>query len=169
MVQFADASSDSQQAHSAISLVKAQLQKIGVKNIQVIRSAEKSLRITYYSETDVSDVKDILSLVTELDLDHTPIEGPEFPSNKNTDDYNVNVYEIHEKTSNNWGLDAIFITELRSDSVRFFTPKIYPSTDDLEEKERIEKIAYRVFSDIAIAKDNTSHAIPEVRAGPILI
>ncbi len=173
VMQFVDADVTSDVTQNAIAIVKKQLQTIGIANIQVRETAAGRLKITYYSDLDVASIKRIFSKEISLELGYAslgPIEGGEqdkFPSNKSSNSYNLNVCEIQ----NSYDAESDFngyILELRPENERLYNPVVDLSIDknDAREKSRIEKVAYLIQRNIALAINNSSRIIPEVRAGP---
>jgi hypothetical protein len=61
-----------------------------------------------------------------------------------------------------------FIFKLSSEYDRLFNPiAFYPfSKVDSKERNEISETAFKLHKKIAAAIDNSSHSIPEVRAGP---
>ena len=83
---------------------------------------------------------------------------------KNLEDLDLGAIErIVEGDFNGYAL------ELKPESDRFFTSVVYLPYADVAVKEtnKAEKVAYTIHKKIAIAIDNSSHNIPEVRAGPV--
>ena len=89
-----------------------------------------------------------------------------FPSEKKSQSYNLDVYEIQKDSDSDWDLNGTYIVELKPEGYRFSNPNIYAFINEVEVRNSIEKVAYKIHYNIAIAIDNTSHKIPEVRAGP---
>ena len=158
-------------AQNAIAIVKKQLQIIGVENIQVVEGDEGSLKITYYSDVDVAVIKGIFSVEDKLELglisyskDKEPFK---VPAKDNSNTYELNVCEIHIGVDAEMGFNG-YLLELKFGNENYFNPIVYFSADEINvrERNRIEKIAYTVHRNIALVIDNSSHNIPEVRAGP---
>ena len=61
VLQFTDAKVTSSETQNTIAIVKEQLQNLGADNIHVKETQEGTLKITYYSATNVSSIKKILS------------------------------------------------------------------------------------------------------------
>ena len=173
VMQFVNAEVTSDVTQNAIAIVKKQLQTIGISNIQVRETAAGRLKITYYSDLDVASIKRIFSKELSLELGYTslgPIEEGEqdkFPPNKSSNSYNLNVCEIQ----NSYDAESDFngyVLELTPENERLYHPVVDLSLDknDAREKSRIEKVAYLIQRDIALAIDTSSRIIPEVRAGP---
>ena len=176
VLQFIDANIATSQTQSTIATVKAQLKALGADNIQVTEDAiNGKLKIAYYSDSDVLHVEKILSKENKVELDVTANSQDnnhsEFPSDKNTKIFNLDVYKIQDSSDTNTGLDGKLAIELKPESDRFFNPIVdfFAVEIDNRKRDRIIKVAYKLNRNIAIAIDNTSHNIPEVRAGPITI
>ena len=174
IVQFSDDEITSEEAHNAVTIVKEQLQFLGANNIQVEEGASGIYKISYYSDSDVASIKKIFSDdkdTVKLDYaNHNQNEkSTDFPFDKDKKTYNLDVFEIQNASDADWDLEGISIIELKSENHRFFNPNVYASIESVDDKERVVKIALKVSTHIAIAIDNTSYKIPEVRAGPIAL
>ncbi|MBP0904399.1 hypothetical protein ACFSKN_12460 [Mariniflexile gromovii] len=171
VLQFTHLKVSANEAETAIAIVKNQLQAIGVDNIKVVKKSTGGLKITYYSDTDAVSVKKLLLEDTVLALENSSSntdENPsELPSNKKTSAYNLDVFEIHKQDAGT-GFGGSCALELKSDYNRFFIPVASVPTNDVVVKniEQLQKEAYKFHKNCALAIDNTSHKIPEVRAGP---
>ncbi len=168
VIQFTDVEVSSEETQDAIAVIKNQLQAIDVDNIQIQESGNGTLKITYYSDIEVSEIKELLSkesaLTLEEDLYNKDIT--ETPFEKDVA-YEFDVYEIQE--SNDFIDTDGTIIESKSEIIRFFTPNAYVSSTKVDSKEEnaLEKLAYRIHRNIAIAINNAEYKIPEVRAGPL--
>ena len=169
VMQFTDDEVSSDDALNAIAIVKNQLQIIGVDNIQVREVEDGRLRITYYSDIDVASIKDILSQEKKIELGYTSQdnESNKIPSDNESNGYNLDVFKIQKGSDSEWDLDGTLVLEFKPDGDRFSNPKVFASNEEIDVEENITKIAYKLHYNIAIAIDNTSYKIPEVRAGPI--
>ncbi|MEN3322919.1 hypothetical protein VP395_04215 [Mariniflexile soesokkakense] len=171
VLQFAQLDASSNQAQNTIAIVKKQLQNIGVNNIQVEEQAAGSYKISYYSNTDVAHVKKILSEEKELALgvltSNRNEKPAKFPLKDQSSPYNLDVFEIHKQDANT-GFGGTCGLELKYDYNRFFIPiaSVPANENDVENIEQLEKEAYKFQKNVALTIDNTSHKIPEVRAGP---
>jgi hypothetical protein len=176
VMQFVDTDVTSDVTQNAIAIVKKQLQTIGIANIQVRETAAGRLKITYYSDLDVASIKRIFSKEISLELGYTslgPIEDgkqDKFPSNKSSNSYNLNVCEIQ----NSYDAESDFngyVLELTPENERLYSPVVDLSINknSAREKNSIEKVAYLIQRNIALAINNSSRIIPEVRAGPVSI
>ncbi len=171
VVRFTDVEVTLDETENAIAIIKSQLQAIDVDNIQIQESGNGTLKITYYSDIDVSEIKKIFSNERSVALDHTSYdfdkEDTRFPSKKDLKPYQLDVYEIQD-INDLIGFNGT-VVDSKSEIIRFFTPDTYATNNKLDSKEKseLEKLAYKVYRNIAIAIDNAEYKIPEVRAGPI--
>jgi len=170
ILQFADVEVTLDETQEAIALVKSQLEALDVDNIQIQESGNGTLKITYYSDIHVSEIKKLFSSESSLAVHQTPHtteDSSKFPSEEDTTSYQIDVYEIQKN------IDIVGssgnILEPKSEIIRFFTPDSYAaiSKQKEDEKNQAEKVAYTLHGKIAIAIDDSSYNIPEVRAGPI--
>ena len=173
ILQFADAEVTTDEFKNALAIVKKQLKTIGVDNIQVRKQDDGGLRISYYSTTDVAVIKRVLSNEeTSESLVMLPMVKAmirtSFQSDKKSSSYNLDVYEIQSGADANTGFGGKYVFELKQEYDRFSNPNLHTYLPKIElgERNKIVKVAYRINRNIAIAIDNTSHNIPEVRAGP---
>jgi len=170
VLQFSDNTVTSNEAQNAIAIVKEQLQDFGANNIKIQELEAGQLKITYYSKVDVASIKEIFSKENNLAITYAANEtDTEFPSKKNSLSYNLDVFKIHDTNDTESGLDGNLVLELRPETDRYFNPNVHFSSFDID-NTRIHAFAHvanKVNRNIAIAIDNTSYKIPEVRAGPI--
>ena len=92
------------------------------------------------------------------------------PFDKNSNKYQLDVFEIQKSDDQKGDFNGLVI-ELLPENDRFFNPDVYfpNAQDQIKVKNGIEKVAYIIYSTISIEIDNSSHNIPEVRAGPVLV
>ena len=173
VLQFLDANIVSSEAQTTIAAVKSQLNDLGADNIKVTEvSGNGLLKITYYSNTDVLLIKRILSKENNVELDFASKSQDEnqsqWPSDKDTKIFNLDVYQIQDSNDSNTGLDGKLAIEIKSEIERFFNPYVDVFAIEIEDRERdrIIRVTFKLNRNIAIAIDNTSYNIPEVRAGP---
>ncbi|WP_445732286.1 hypothetical protein [Mariniflexile sp.] len=171
VLEFTHLDVSSNEAQHTIALVKKQLQAIGVNNIHVEEQESGSLKITYYSATDVASIKKLLAEDKALSFGNIasneskkPIESP---SDDNSKTYNLDIFEIHKQDVET-GFAGKFAIELKTDYNRLLIPNVYLSNNhiDIIYVEPVVKETYKFSKNTALAQDNTSHKIPEVRAGP---
>ncbi len=171
VLQFTNTSITSEETQNTVAIVKKQLQDLGVNNIKIKEEENGKLVITYYSDTDVASIKKTFSKEKNLTLDYAfnnqNQDSSKLPFDKNKINYNLDIYEIQNESDVEWDLNGISVVELKAESNRFLNLNIYAFINVVEINESIEKVAYKIYYNIAIAIDNTSCKIPEVRAGPL--
>ena len=171
VLQFTNAEVSSQESQHTIAIIKKQLQTIGISNIQVKEQENGSLKITYYSETDVANIKKILSEEKDLAFgfiasndDEIPVKSP---SKDNPKAYNLDIFEIHTHDTDA-GFNGKFAIIFKQDNNRFLflTPSISSNKIDFKLEAFPIKKSFNFYLNTAILFENASHKIPEVRAGP---
>ena len=174
VLQFEDKEISLVKTENAIANIKKQLQDIGVKKIQVYKGANGVLKISYFSEIDVVSIKKIFSKEKALKLSYSLLDFEEgstkMPSKNKSNTYQLDVFEI-QKSNGNEGDSNGLVVELLPEHDRYFNPDVYYSTlvYELRFKNKIEKVAYIIYSNKFIEIDNSSYNTPEVRAGPVFI
>jgi len=169
VLQFSDATITSSEIENTVTLVKKQLFDLGVDNIQIHKIENNQLKITYYSDADVVSIKRKLSKERSLAIDYSSNskeQSPKIPSSK--ENYNLDVFKIQDGNDANSGFDGKVAIEPKIESDRYSNPNVHFSVCSVTENEinTYTQVAYKVNTNIAIAIDNTSYKIPEVRAGP---
>ncbi|WP_034044358.1 hypothetical protein [Wocania ichthyoenteri] len=171
VLQFTNTSITSQDTQNTIAIVKKQLQDLGVSNIKIKEEENGKLVITYYSDTDVASIKKTFTKEKNIVLDYAfsnqNEDSSKLPFDEEKISYNLDVYEIQNGSDVEWDLNGVSVVELKAESNRFSNPNIYAFINAVEINKSIEKVAYKIHYNIAIAIDNTSYKIPEVRAGPL--
>ena len=174
VLQFEDKEISLVKTENAIANIKKQLQDIGVKKIQVYKGANGVLKISYFSEIDVVSIKKIFSKEKALKLSYSLLDFEEgstkMPSKNKSNTYQLDVFEI-QKSNGNEGDSNGLVVDLLPENDRSFNPDVYYSAllQELRFKNKIEKVAYIIYSNRFIEIDNSSYNTPEVRAGPVLI
>lgn len=174
VLEFTNSDVDSPEVQNAITIVKKQLQSIGVKNTRISRELKNGkLKITYYSDADVECIKSLFSPEQNVALDLVLYDqnkgDSEYPLDENAKDYSLNVYEIQQGLDFSSDFNGKYLLEIQQEQEGFssFYSYSFVSGIDINDTDRLVKVAQKVNTTIAIAIDNTSHKIPEVRAGPI--
>jgi hypothetical protein len=172
VLKFSDVNITSDEAQSAIAIVKKQLQAIGVHKVRVKELKDGQLKITYYSSSDVESIKRTLSEENNIVIGYSSINKrgntPNVPSDKKSKKYKLDVFEIHKSKDLESGLDGKYVLSLNQDLDRFYNPNVYIFNNNVDAKDgnKTAETAFKVLRNIAIAIDNTSRNVPEVRAGP---
>jgi hypothetical protein len=174
VVQFSSDEVSLLETQNTIAIVKKQLQEAGVEKIKVYRGENGAIKISYFSSVDVVSIKKIFSKENDVAFGVTSIfnteESNNSHSNKDSDSYKLDVYEIQK--GDDLDLDNNgFAVELKSNNDRFFSLDVYffKSEINISKVNKDEKVAYKIHRYLPVVKNNSSHIIPEVRAGPLKV
>lgn len=175
LVQFNSDEVTVEQSQNAIASIKQQLLTFGIEDIQVREDENGKLKISYYSSVDVESIKEILALGESSLHPYTSLakhkRSKQLPSDQKSKSYNLDIYELQQSTDSNNGSAGKSVMIVKQDFDRYLNPNVsLPFKDlDFSDIELSLKQAYKINRTIAIAIKNTSHTIPEVRAGPFKI
>ncbi len=170
VIQFSDVEVTLEETQDAIAAVKGQLETLAATNIKLQELGNGTLKITYYSTIDISDVRELL--LKGRDLANTgsiPTDTEsEFPYHKGETYYEIGIHTLQDG-HDLVGTSSEGFLESKSESIRYFTP-----TTDVRvqpffklKTPTTDSVAYAVYYHIMIAVDESSYKIPEVRAGPL--
>lgn len=169
VLQFTSETVSHIDTENAIAIVKQQLLSAGITDIQVQKHEDGQLKISYYSASDVASIKALLSEENNLKLGYESPENNQSntPSEDHKIDYDLDVYEIHQANDIS-DLDGKLALETKAENDRLSNPNVFisPEIIDIDAKQLIDQVAYKFRKAVAIAIDNNSYKIPEVRAGP---
>lgn len=168
ILNFTDENTTSDEAQRAIVLVKNQLQSIGAASVKVHELNKGTLKITYYSPTDVSSVKNLL--VNDKHLEVGYASHSKQPKPLNEKDYKLEVYELQNNDLETSGLNGKCMLSAKQDFDRFHSPKVntlYKKNTQVAAANNTFKVALKVFKAVESTIEKTSQDIPDVRAGPI--
>ncbi len=174
VVQFSTHEVAEQKATNTLAVVTKQLQTLGAENIQVYSQENGNLKITYYSDLEVAFIKNILAKEEALSLGYSSIlkdhTSSDLPNPNPENPFKLDVFEIKQGEDKKGDFNSLAL-ELKPEIDRFFKTVVYFSVLNSAEKERdrIEKVAYTSQYTVAVAIDNTSYIIPDVRAGPRIV
>mgnify|MGYP000185294890 CR=1 FL=1 len=172
VLQFQDVDLASNQTVDAVAKVKEQLQALGAKNIQVLSLNTGKLKITYFSDADISSIKQLFRDQETLALQFTSQSqdqnSSELPFEDSKISYDINVYKIQNAQHSGWDFDGAISLEIEVKSDRFLDPN-YFSVEHIgyEYSDNLIHVTYKIRKAIAIQISDPLHTIPEVRAGPI--
>ena len=169
IIQFSDADITFDETQQTIGRIKSQLETIAVTNIKLQEQGNGNLKITYYSDGDVSKIKKLL--LKGRALGHTSTlktkNNTNFPHEDDESYYEIGVQKIQDVEDVAGTTSGVL--ESKSETVRFSTPNTYAAVHIFFVKQitHIDAIAYTAYRDVALAINNSSYKIPEVRAGPL--
>lgn len=170
VIQFSDKEITSQDTENAIEDIQKKLQSIGVSQIQIGQNKEGQLRITYHSEADVAHIKNVLFNVEDFNIAYNSHQNSStnFPEDKTVKDYELNISEIKSSSDSISALKGIQVAEVNPKTDHSNQIQVHFSGKPINYKQSnsVIKVAISVNNSVAIALDNLTYKIPEVRAGP---
>ena len=169
VVKFNDDEVTNDQSQNAIASIKQQLQDFGVDNIQVRQVSNGNFRIVYHSSVAVESIKMALSSSENItkDISSFNLNHQKQSSDNNQKHYNLDVYEI-QGISVDFDLTGSLTLETKYVYDRLVNSIDYSNVVDVNETigDETLQIDFKRNRAIVLTIENTSHAIPEVRAGP---
>jgi hypothetical protein len=168
LLKFTDVELASENTHDEVlAAITKKLQVLGVDAIEIIENDGRQLSIRYYSDVDALSVKKFLSQEFQLSSTNEGEFPFNFPKEQLPEKYNLIVSDLHQQADNGLNLNGNLVLIQKQEYNRFSNPVILQFNNTIVFKQdAIENIAYKINRIIAIAIENTSQTIPEVRAGP---
>lgn len=170
VLHFTHIEASSQEAEHTITQLQDQLLELGVKNIQVKNDERGKLIIRYYSDLDVSSIRQTLVEESILNLNFPENDFPlneNLPLDNDVAGYNLDIFEIQNGSDSSSGFDGcIVIKKLESD--RYYDPNTLYSFYCVQNKNEnlTTEVSLKIWRNIQSSIDNVLYVIPEVRAGP---
>ncbi len=172
VVQFNADSTSSDDAQQAISEITAQLKSIGVTDVQVSEMLDGKLKVIYYSTKDVAVIKNLFNKQDNLHLGYTAFNNKDgsskTPFGNDSNTYKLEVVKIQKDDGSDLGFHGLPV-EIKSLKDQYLN-QFYSFGNaeiNFDLKNSIEREIGKNYQNIVLSKDNSSHKIPEVRAGPL--
>ena len=158
VLQFS--SSSSEDVEQSLSSISQTLEQLDAETIAVSSDKDGFYRITYHSDSEIKENKKFISNQVEVTY-----------GNSKTSDkgYDFDVFKLEKGTTKTWDFDGHRVQTLNLKSDRSFTPDVL-SFSTVAKDKRVLLDVNPILSEnryIVFTSDNTSHNIPEVRAGPL--
>ena len=168
LLQFIDVELASETAHDEVlTAITKRLKVLGIEAIEIIENDGKQVSIRYYSDVDALSVKKFLTQKNHLSLTYDDEVPFDFPKEQLPEKYNLVVSDLHQQADNGLSLNGNLVLIHKQDYKRFSNPVILQYNNAIVFKQdTIVNVSFKINRNIAIAIDNTSQTIPEVRAGP---
>ena len=170
VIQFSDSEVSSEDTEKALKAIQTKLESVGVTHIQIGKKENGQLKIVYHSDTDVEHIQNVLFKTNNFKLAYQSQQDSsnQFPEHHSADDYKLNISEIKTDSGSDWGFEDAQIVEInqKTDRLSFPQSNNFSNTVSIQQTNCIYTIAILVINTVAIAIDNHSYKIPEVRAGP---
>jgi hypothetical protein len=167
-LQFTAVELASENAHDEVlAAITKRLKVLGVDAIEIIENDGRQVSIRYYSDVDALSVKEFLTQDNQLSLTYEDELPFDFPKEQFPEKYNIEVSDLHQQDDNGLSLNGNLVLIQKQDDNGFSNPVILQFNNAIVFKQdAIVHLAFKINRVIAIAIDNTSQTIPEVRAGP---
>ncbi|ASV29254.1 hypothetical protein [Maribacter cobaltidurans] len=167
-LQFTDVAVASETTHDEVlSAITKKLAFLGVDDIEIIENDGSHVNIRYYSDIDAEGVKEFLSQDLPMSLTYDDDFPSDFPKEELPENYNLVVSDLHQYTQNGLNLKGNLVPIQKQVGSGFSNPVILQFNKALVVGPNvIDRVAFNIHKNIALAIDYTSHNIPEVRAGP---
>ncbi|MEP2059151.1 MAG: hypothetical protein ABJJ05_15170 [Maribacter litoralis] len=167
-LEFADVERSSNSAHDEIlAVLTKKLEVLGVDAIEVIENDERQLSIRYYSDVDAASVKAFLSDENRLALQAEGEFPSEYPKEELPEEYKLVVSDLQQQADHGFTFTATLVSVQKQGYNKIVKPVYLPFNRTISfEQDAIVDTTSKIYSTIAIAIENTSQIIPEVRAGP---
>ena len=168
VLQFTDVELASESAHEEIlAAITKKLEILGVDGVEIIENDGAQLSIRYYSDVDALSVKEFLSEENQPLTTNEQEFPSDYPKEQLPETYNLVVSDLHQQADGGVTLNATLVAVQKQEFKTFTNPVVLPFSSAVElEQDVLVATAYKINRTIAIAIDNTSQIIPEVRAGP---
>ncbi|SRX54475.1 hypothetical protein [Aequorivita sp. CIP111184] len=172
VVQFNASSISTDEAEQAISNITSQLKAVGIEVFQVSEIRGGKLKVTYYSKVDVAIIKDLFDNQNKLGLGYSTFDeqrdSSKIPFGDEHNTYRLAVSKIQKDSGSDLGLHGLPV-EVKSAKDQYLNPIVSLGTSETNFcfKHSIERVLYKNYRDASLLFDNTTHKIPEVRAGPL--
>ena len=169
VLEFSDVAIDTQVQENAITFIKSQLQAIGSSDIQVQELQNGLLKISYFSETTVEEIRALLEADNLENLSLADESSDKRPDKQSDVEYSLDVYEIQQsyELSDFEGQMTLETKWDRDRSIHSNHNFVNPEDNDFQLAHHIA-VAFKTNAKVTIAIENRSRAIPEVRAGPVI-
>ncbi len=172
VVRFEASYLNDEQSENTISEITNQLSAVGAIDIQVSKIKNGTLKFTYYSNVDVSIIKNLFQKEHQLLFENTAFnknnDSTEIPFNKNQRNYKLEVAKITSDFSSDIGLQGLPV-EVKAAKDQYFSNFISLSlTENTFNFPSVIHFNFqKYYGEIALPRSTSSYKIPQVRAGPL--
>ncbi len=169
VLQFSNDATKSAKSLDVISAVKQQLLSVGIEQVHIQESQDGQIKITYYSDADVADIKRLFSEDQTVVIDFSGSNKTHEPSEDQKNAYDLKVFEIQNAPDSHLGLAGEWALIQKSDFDRFVNPSDgYATAPETKYPHLLVICEISKFPKyFGCVRTHLSYKIPEVRAGPI--
>jgi hypothetical protein len=164
VLEFVDAKINEKDIDNTIAEIKEKLLQIGVENIHIKEIQKGTLKISYYSNFQIENIRKELAKENKIALNQNSNHKD---NSKHSSNYNIDIHQIKNGTdvsSSNHNL--IFDVKYNSDRYTTYNYYAFLKKSDPYKADQLFKTTYKFSKNNPFTKDRTSHKEPEVRAGP---
>lgn len=170
IMHFTHIETSSQEAENTIAQIQDHLLELGVENIQVVNDESGKLTIRYYSDLDVSSIRQTLAKesIFKLNLPNTDApQNEQLPKDREVVGYNLDIFEIQNGIDSSSGFDGCIVIK-KSESDRYYDPNTFYAAHSIQNKNEnsTTEVSLKIWSNIQSSINSILYVIPEVRAGP---
>lgn len=174
VLEFADGVTTSCKAQNTLETVVNRLRAAGVTEVKVSSDlTEGKLKITYYSNTSIGNIKELLAETQNAQIARELLEdeqGTDQNSDKDSKDFRLDVYELHKSLDNDIDANRKFIVELKQELKGDASGKVYTipaATVTSDYMSYLFFISEKINGITVCSFDTVSFELPLVRAGPM--
>lgn len=171
ILKFTNLEAYEAESEEVLNFVQSQLKDVAVDNLKIQKKEDGTLKITYYSDVEVSTIKDLLSQKNSFLLTSNfggSKDGLPQPAEDDIAGYQIDVFEI-QPTKDFVGATGT-VVDVKSEVVRFFNPDAYPFVEHLKinysETIKLQEVV-SIACCLEIEKGFCN--VPQVRAGPQVV
>jgi hypothetical protein len=170
VIEFLDNNISEDDTQNTIETIQIKLNRIGVEDIIIGQNQNGHLKITYYSNTNIQHIEDLLSNDESFKISHKSGEenSNSLPEQGDLKHYKLNISEIQKGSTNDWDFEDFKIVEFNHKSDRSSNLKINTSGISVKSESCniINKLSLELSNNAGLAVIKLSYKIPEIRAGP---
>lgn len=172
VVQFDANAISSDEIQCAVSGITNQLESIGIYEFQVSEIYQGKLKVTYFSTVDVAIIKALFYERHSLKLAGLGLvpagDSGNIPFGKDSKNYKLDVIQIQEYQYSNIGLQGLPVL-VQSTKDHYLKPFVSLGgvETEINLKRFLDCISFGNYCNTSLSTANSSHKIPESRAGPL--
>lgn len=165
VLEFVDSEADQQDIAHTIEDLRKKLLELGVANIKIQETESNALKISYYSDAAIEDIKEAL-----VDHNQLIVDGNSNQKEKHSSvEYTLDVYDLTEKNDLSQRNDKlVFKNGYNFDRSTIDHHYSFAKSVQVSKANQHFKTAFKAYKRNPFVKDYTSHKEPEVRAGPMV-
>lgn len=162
VLEFVDTKTNKNNIESTIADVKEKLLNVGISNISIQNNKNGTLKISYYSNLDIKEIKEILADDCKNLLSEHKKNKEETTSN-----YSIDIYELKVESDISGSHEkSILNTKYSSNRSTTNNTNAFLIKIQSEKANFLFKTNFKASKNNTYIKEKSSCIEPEVRAGP---